>query len=108
MMLAITTSACQALPIMTLGYKVLEDLATLEILEQATLEMEIARTPFSVATNFAWLQKSFATRLNVCTSKLYLVGFEREMKIICNFKMQVRARFDAKTRHGGSQLRVRS
>ena len=75
MMLAITAPACQALPIMTLGYKVLEDLATLEILEQATLEMEIARTPFSVATNFAWLQKSFATRLNECTSKLYLVGF---------------------------------
>ena len=66
-----------ALPIMTMWNKILKDLATLEILEQATLAraMEIAPTPFSVATNFARLQKSFATRLNVCTSKPYLVEF---------------------------------
>ena len=77
MMLPITAPACQALPIMTLGYKVLEDLATLEILKQATLAttMEIARTPFSVASNFARLQKSFATRFNVCTIIKALFGW---------------------------------
>ena len=76
-MLAITAPACQALPIMTLGYKVLEDLATLEILKQATwaTTMEIARIPFSGASNFARLQKSFATRFNVCTIIKALFGW---------------------------------
>ena len=76
MMLAITAQACQALPIMTMGNKILKDLATLEILEQATLAtLEIARTPFSVASNFARLQKSFATRFNVCTIIKALFGW---------------------------------